>query len=70
MLENEIFTFEEKICDFEEDLATSGDRIPEEIKDSILAAVGKARLLTNQKLAQFRGLCEKNIVSIFRMSES
>ena len=68
-MENEIFKFEEQICDFEEELAASdnsGDeskKIPEEVRDSILAANGKAKLLISQKLAQFRGLCDKNIVS-------
>ena len=52
LLENEIFKFEEQICDFEEDLASSSPTeananaltIPEDIRDSILAAVGKVRL--------------------------
>ena len=56
MLENEIFKFEELICDFEEDFDicislsnTSSDgnttsvSIPEDVRDSILAAVGKVR---------------------------
>jgi hypothetical protein len=61
ILENEIFKFEEQICDFEEeDLSNIPD---EEIRDSILAAVGKAKLLMSQKLTQFRGLCDKNINS-------
>ena len=63
ILENEIFKFEEQICDFEEeDLSNIPD---EEVKESILAAVGKAKLLMSQKLTQFRGLCDKNIVSAF-----
>ena len=63
ILENEIFKFEEQICDFEEeDLSNIPD---EEVRDSILAAVGKAKLLMSQKLTQFRGLCDKNIVSAF-----
>ena len=61
ILENEIFKFEEQICDFEEDLGN--ESIPEDIRDSILAAIGKAKLLMSQKLMQFRGLCDKNIVS-------
>ena len=70
VLEIEIFKFEEQICDFEEELGASdntGDeskKIPEEVRDSILAAIGKAKLLISQKLQQFRGLCDKNIVSL------
>ena len=70
VLENEIFKFEEQICDFEEELAASDNssdeskKIPDEVRDSILAANGKAKLLISQKLAQFRGLCDKNIVSV------
>ena len=55
MLENEIFKFEEQICDFDElvDLDTlsntsssdgntsSSPSIPDDVRDSILAAVGK-----------------------------
>ena len=63
ILENEIFKFEEQICDFEEDLGN--ESIPEDIRDCILAAIGKAKLLMSQKLMQFRGLCDKNIVSFF-----
>eukprot|EP00095_Tigriopus_kingsejongensis_P007238 maker-scaffold435_size171904-snap-gene-0.26 protein:Tk07238 transcript:maker-scaffold435_size171904-snap-gene-0.26-mRNA-1 annotation:"hypothetical protein SINV_10887" len=59
LLENEIFKFEEQVCDFEEDL--NNPSISEEIRDCILAAIGKAKLLMAQKLAQFRGLCDKNI---------
>ena len=61
-----MFQFEEQICDFEEDLANDGCgavTIPEDIRDSILAAIGKAKLLISQKFVQFRGLCDKNIVS-------
>jgi len=63
ILENEIFKFEEQICDFEEDLSNEANDIPEEIRDSILAAIGKGKLLMSQKLTQFRGLCDKNINS-------
>ena len=64
MIENEVFKFEESILDFEEELNNADEAaIPEDIRDSILAAVGKAKLLMAQKLAQFRGLCDKNIVS-------
>lgn len=62
-IENEIFKFEEQICDFEEDLSNEANDIPDDIRDSILAAIGKAKLLMSQKLAQFRGLCDKNIHS-------
>merc|ERR1719412_521025 len=58
LIENECFKFEEQICDFEDD--STNPAVPDDIRDSILAAIGKARLLMAQKLAQFRGLCEKN----------
>ena len=61
LLENEIFKFEEQICDFEEDLGN--DAISDDVRESIFAAIGKAKLLMSQKLTQFRGLCDKNIVS-------
>ena len=64
VLENEIFKFEEQICDFEEDL-NNGANIPDDVRDSILTVVGMAKLLMAQKLTQFRGLCDKNIVSFF-----
>ena len=54
MLENEIFKFEELICDFEDlgdldssssdNASTSVSQIPDDVKDSILAAVGKVTL--------------------------
>ena len=62
VLENEIFKFEENICDFEEDL-NGGSNIPEDVRDSILTVIGMAKLLMAQKLTQFRELCYKNIVS-------
>jgi len=62
VLEIEIFKFEEKICDWEEELATT-EAIPEEAKDTIITVIGMAKLLIAQKLTQFRGLCDKNIVS-------
>ena len=70
ILENEIFKFEEQICDFEEDLSNEANDIPEEIRDSILAAIGKGKLLMSQKLTQFRGLCDKNIVSASQVTYS
>jgi len=60
VLENEIFKFEEQICDWEEELNTGAD-IPEEARDTILTVIGMAKLLMAQKLTQFRGLCDKNI---------
>merc|ERR1712241_1053675 len=60
VLENEIFKFEENICDFEEDL-NSSDNIPGDMRDTILTVIGMAKLLMAQKLTQFRGLCDKNI---------
>jgi len=68
ILENEIFRFEEKICDFEEDLSNDNN-IPEEVRDSILAGIGKAKLLMTKKFMQFRGLCNKNIVSLLKKNE-
>jgi len=59
VLENETFKFEEKICDWEEDL-NCGQNIPEEARDTILTVIGMAKLLMAQKLTQFRGLCDKN----------
>ena len=63
VLENEIFKFEENICDFEEDLNSAGSGIPDEVRDTILTVIGMAKLLMAQKLTQFRELCFKNIVS-------
>jgi len=61
VLENEIFKFEENICDFEEDL-NGGSNIPEEeVRDTVLTVIGMAKLLMAQKLTQFRELCYKNI---------
>merc|ERR1711976_238764 len=61
VLENEIFKFEENICDFEEDLNSQGSLISDEVRDSILTVIGMAKLLMAQKLTQFRELCYKNI---------
>jgi len=61
VLENEIFKFEENICDFEEDLNSQGSLISEEVRDTILVVIGMAKLLMAQKLTQFRELCYKNI---------
>ena len=40
-----------------------GADIPEDARDTILTVIGMAKLLMAQKLTQFRGLCDKNIVS-------
>lgn len=42
----------------------SGDTIalPEEAAGKLRSAAGKARLLASQKMQQFEGLCQKNIV--------
>lgn len=61
VLENEIFKFEENICDFEEDLNSQGSLISDEVRDTILVVIGMAKLLMAQKLTQFRELCYKNI---------
>merc|ERR1711923_313150 len=49
VLENEIFKFEENICDFEEDLNSQGSLISEEVRDTILVVIGMAKLLMAQK---------------------
>ena len=68
-LENEIFKFEEQICDFEEDLSNEANTdIPDDVRDHIEAAIGKTKLLMSQKLTQFRGLCDKNIVSTYQLT--
>jgi hypothetical protein len=46
----------------------SNEALPEEVRDTLLATVGQAKLLMAQKLAQFRGLCDKNIVSFLSFS--
>ncbi|QQP52086.1 Uncharacterized protein FKW44_004104, partial [Caligus rogercresseyi] len=55
--------FEEQVCDFEEDLCTNEALMNEDVRECILAAIGKSKLLMGQKLAQFRGLCDRNINS-------
>ena len=44
VLENEMFKFEEQICDFEEELSISCD-IPEECRENILSTVGNNNTL-------------------------
>jgi len=60
VLENEIFKFEEQICDWEEEL-NSGQEINVEARDIIFTVIGMGKLLMAQKLTQFRGLCDKNL---------
>lgn len=45
----------------------SGDTValPEEAAGKLRSAAGKARLLASQKMQQFEGLCQKNIVRKF-----
>lgn len=48
----------------EAELAGSGaSALPEEAAGKFRSAAGKARLLATQKMKQFEGLCQKNIVS-------
>ena len=54
--------FEEKICGSEEEM-NLGEFIPDEVRDTIIIVIGMAKLLIAQKLTQFRGLCDKNLVS-------
>lgn len=44
----------------------SGDTValPEEAAGKLRSAAGKARLLASQKMQQFEGLCQKNIVGL------
>lgn len=37
--------------------------LPEEAAGKLRSAAGKAKLLASQKMQQFEGLCQKNIVS-------
>ena len=49
----------------EAELSSSGDSVPlpEEAAGKLRSAAGKARLLASQKMQQFEGLCQKNIVN-------
>jgi len=48
----------------EAELASSDTvALPEEAAGKLRSAAGKAKLLTSQKMQQFEGLCQKNIVS-------
>lgn len=50
----------------------SGDPValPEEAAGKLRSAAGKAKLLASQKMQQFEGLCQKNIVRILSLSFS
>ncbi|KAG8312348.1 Disks large-associated protein [Homalodisca vitripennis] len=45
------------------EMETEVSSVPEHMEGRLRAAAGKAKLLASQKLAQFKGLCHKNIVS-------
>lgn len=47
----------------EAELASGDVALPEEAAGKLRSAAGKARLLASQKMQQFEGLCQKNIVS-------
>jgi len=49
----------------EAELVSSDIALPEEAAGKLRSAAGKARLLTSQKMQQFEGLCQKNIVRNF-----
>jgi len=49
----------------EAELISSDVALPEEAAGKLRSAAGKARLLTSQKMQQFEGLCQKNIVRNF-----
>ena len=64
LLENEIFKFEEQICDFEELVelsnsssnTSSSSTIPDDVMDSILAAVGKVKSIVILNILGFSNL--------------
>ncbi|CAG0918279.1 unnamed protein product [Notodromas monacha] len=58
-MEKETRRIEVLVDEVQQDL-TSGT-VPEETCGCLRAAVGKARLLRDQKFAQFRSLCDKNL---------
>lgn len=47
----------------EAELENSDATLPEDAAGKLRSAAGKARLLATQKMKQFEGLCQKNIVS-------
>ncbi|XP_066982200.1 disks large-associated protein 4-like [Macrobrachium rosenbergii] len=61
IVEKEVTELRELINTAESDLGTFGDQVSEEVQGKVLAAIGKARLLSSQKIEQFRGLCQQNI---------
>ena len=61
ILDKETSKIEEEIREF--GIYIENEIIPEETKDSILATIGKAKLLIRQKFKQFRSLCNNNINS-------
>lgn len=61
MVRKEVENLERLASGIEAELETLGT-VPEEMEGRLRAAAGKARLLATQKLAQFEGLCQKNIV--------
>jgi len=58
LVTTEMELLERLATELEVDLARG---VPDCIEGRLRAAAGKARLLANQKLAQFKGLCHKNI---------
>ena len=47
----------------ESELSANIATLPEEAAGKLRSAGGKAKLLATQKMKQFEGLCQKNIVS-------
>lgn len=60
LVRKEVENLERLAAGVEAELETQGS-VPEEMEGRLRAAAGKARLLATQKLAQFEGLCQKNI---------
>lgn len=60
LVRKEVENLERLAAGVEAELETQGT-VPEEMEGRLRAAAGKARLLATQKLAQFEGLCQKNI---------
>lgn len=60
LVRKEVENLERLAAGVETELETQGS-VPEEMEGRLRAAAGKARLLATQKLAQFEGLCQKNI---------
>lgn len=66
MVVDEIGRLELLAADLEAEISAA----PEHMEGRLRVAAGKARLLASQKLAQFKGLCHKNMVSIAGVSSS